>query len=95
MGPLLSILFWCPSCWRGVGRLVFFASSALALLGLRTMTKFSRLEVKTGVVVDFGKVFDALPLPVPTTASGFALTVMIAFLGFMLARAGKWAEQLR
>lgn len=74
--------------------MVFIVSSTLALLGLRAMTKFGRLEVKTGVVVDLGKVFDALPFPVPTTTSDFALTVTIAFLGFMLARAGKWAERL-
>lgn len=73
---------------------MFYISGALALLGLRAVTRFGRIEVKTGVVFDVGKVFDALPFPVPTSAGEFALTVTVAFFGFMLARAAKWAEQL-
>lgn len=58
------------------------------------MTRFGRIEVKTGLVIDVGKAFDALPFPVPTSAGGFALTLTVAFMGFMLARAGRWAERL-
>lgn len=94
MTTLLNVLLWCPGCWRGIGRLVFYISSALALLGLRAMSRFGRIEVKTGVVIDVGKVFDALPFPVPTSPGGFAMTLAVAFLGFMLARAGKWAERV-
>ena len=46
------------------------------------------------MVVDLGKVLDAVPFPVPSSPEGFALAAFCAVLGVALALAGKWAQKM-
>lgn len=94
MDYLLQALFACPRCWRFVGRLVFAVCTGLALLGLRLALRTGRVEERTGIHIDLSQALDALPIPVPTTANEFALTLFCAGLGFSLARLGRWAEHV-
>ena len=93
MELLLQILFWCPRCWRNIGYLVFSACGTLALLGLRLMRRAERLELKAGVVIDLDKVFESLPLPIPTSANGVALAAFGAMIGIAMAVWGRQAQK--
>lgn len=73
---------------------MFSASGLLMLLGLRLMRRVDRVEHRTGVVVDLGKVLDAIPLPIPLSPKGFALVAFCGVLGIALALAGKWAQKM-
>ena len=73
---------------------MFSASGLLMLLGLRLMRRVDRVEHGTGMVVDLGKVLDAVPFPVPSSPEGFALAAFCAVLGVALALAGKWAQKM-
>lgn len=92
MEYLLQILFWCPQCWRNVGRAMFTVCGLLTLLGWRLASRVDRIERKTGLLVDLDKALASIPLPIPTSAEGVALAVFGAVLGLALARAGKWAQ---
>lgn len=94
MEILIQVLFWCPRCWRFIGYWMFSASGLLMLLGLRLMRRVDRVEHRTGMVVDLGKVLDAVPFPVPSSPEGFALAAFCAVLGVALALAGKWAQKM-
>lgn len=72
---------------------MFTVCSAFALLGWRLVSRVDRIERKTGVLVELDKAFASIPLPIPTTKAGVALTVVGAILGFVIARGGKWAEK--
>lgn len=65
----------------------------LALLGWRLASGVGRIERKTGVLVELDKVLVSIPLPIPTSAEGFALAIYGAMLGIALAQAGKWAQK--
>lgn len=94
MDYLLQILFWCPRCWRSIGRLMFIAGTILALTGWRLSRRVERVEDRSGINIDLSQIVDAIPLPVPSTSGEFALTIGVAALGFVLARLGRWAERL-
>ena len=94
MDFILQLLLWCPKCWRKIGYFLFSACTTLALLGWQLVRRMDRVEHRTGVVVDVGKVLDSLPLPIPSTPAGFALAAFGAMLGLVVAAAGKWAQKL-
>eukprot|EP01035_Chromulina_nebulosa_P037636 gene37636-50813_t len=93
MELILQILFWCPRCWRRIGYILFTVCGMLALVSLRLATRVERIERKTGVVVDPDKVLEAIPLPIPSSAEGFALAVFGAMIGFAMAVWGKLAPK--
>ena len=94
MDLLLQALFWCPKCWRKMGYIVFSACTTLMLLGWQLVRRMDRVEHRTGVVIDVGKMLESLPLPIPSTPGGFALAAVSAVLGLVVARAGRWADKL-
>lgn len=91
MDYLIRLLYWAPRLWHFAGYMLFIFCGLLMLLILRLMSGAGRVERKTGVVVDLGRMLDAIPLPVPGTPEGFALASFGAVLGVGLALAGKWA----
>lgn len=93
MELLLRILFWCPRCWRGTGYIVFSVCGTLVLLGLRLMKRVERIELRTGVVIDLGKAFEAIPLPIPTSAGGIALAAFGAMIGVTMVLWGRQAQK--
>lgn len=93
MSFLLDLLLRCPKCWRSVGYWMFTISGLLLLLGWRLSNRMDRIENRTGVVIDFDKILAAIPLPIPASSGGFALTVFGVLLGLTLALAGKWAQR--
>lgn len=93
MDYLLQMLFWCPKCWRNIGRVMFTVCGALALLGWRLASRVERIERKTGVLVELDKALASLQLPIPTSAEGIALAAFGAICGAGLAIAGKWADK--
>lgn len=93
MDYLLQLLFWCPRCWRVVGRMLFVVCSSLALLGWRLASRVDRVERKTGVLIELDKALASVPLPIPTTGAGVALALLVAVIGLVLAKFGKWAER--
>lgn len=72
---------------------MFTACSAFALLGWRLVSSVDRIERKTGVLLELDKALASIPLPIPTSAEGFAMAIYGAILGIALAQAGKWAQK--
>lgn len=93
MSYLLQLLFWCPKCWRSVGYWLFTFSGLLLLLGWRLSRRVDRIENRTAVVIDLDKVLTGLPLPIPVSPGEFALLMVGAIVGVVLAVAGKWAQR--
>eukprot|EP00952_Eustigmatos_sp_NYUAD-ZCMA_P009158 37878-Eustigmatos_ZCMA.PRE.1 len=93
MEIVLRLLLACPRCWTALGSVLASVSAAVLFLGWRLAKKSDRLEVATGVVIDWGSVLAALPLPVPTTGPGFALAASCAALGLFLGYLGRWASR--
>ncbi|WP_404299791.1 hypothetical protein [Alicycliphilus denitrificans] len=91
MEYFLQALFWCPSCWRSLGRAMFTVCGLLAIAGVRLQLRVERVERKTGVFIDLDKALESLPIP--TSAEGVALAAFGAVLGLALAFAGKWAQK--
>lgn len=92
MAFLVDILFWCPSCWRFVGRGLVAVCCALLLLSLRLVVRIERSELRSGLDLDVSKILDLLP--VPSTPEGFALATFGLLVGVVLAWAGRWAQRV-
>lgn len=93
MDLMLRLLYACPVCWRVVGYVIFTGSSALLFLALGILLRAERVERKTGVLLDVEKLFEAIPLPIPSSPEEAALVAGIAVVGASVAWAGKWAQQ--
>lgn len=93
METLLRILFWCPRCWQQVGIWLFNFCGVMLLISWRLAGRVERVQRKTGAVVDLDQILSSVPLPIPTTAEGFALTVLGMVTGVCLALLGKWARK--
>ena len=89
----IQALFWCPSCWRVVGTVMFTVCSGLAFMSYRLLKMAERVERKSGVVVNIDQIIAAIPLPIPATPGTFALTIFGALLGLYLAWLGRWAQK--
>lgn len=73
--------------------MLFVVCSSLALLGWRLASRVDRVERKTGVLIELDKALASVPLPIPTTGAGVALALLVAVIGLVLAKFGKWAER--
>lgn len=93
MDLMLRILCACPVCWRFVGYVIFTWGGMSLFLFLGILLRTERTERKTGVLLDVGKLFEAIPLPVPSSPEEAALAAGIAVVGAGVAWAGKWAQQ--
>lgn len=93
MDLLVQVLLWCPKCWRIGGGWLFTTSCALMLLGWRLAGRVDRIEERAGINIDLSEILESIPLPVPSTAEGFAFAAFCACLGVGLALTGKWAQK--
>lgn len=93
MDLILRLLCACPICWRVAGYVIFTGSSASLFLALGILLRTERAERKTGVLLDVEKLFEAIPLPVPSSPEEAAFAAGIAVVGAGVAWAGKWAQQ--
>ncbi|MDH4417690.1 MAG: hypothetical protein QE485_10730 [Acidovorax sp.] len=93
MDYVIRLLCWAPRFWHFAGYMLATTCGVLMALSWNLAEGAGKVERKTGVVVDLGRLLDAIPLPVPGTPEGFALASFGAVLGVGLALAGKWARK--
>jgi hypothetical protein len=95
---LFGLLLAHPKAFIAVGRTLFSIAGVFALLGLR----LDRIEARIGRVAErthtpAPDIYAGLPswlrMWIPETEIGWVLVLMLAAVGFAMARAGKWVKR--